>query len=223
MRHIGVQVFVIVASAACSSVTEVRIGGDERAAQAVPDIQDIDDGRDAQLAEAPRTVRNDTALPPTSEDASTASPVCPADRADCDGDAANGCEANLMRDPQHCGDCSTACQSADCACQDGVVVTLCPAGRADCDGDALTGCETDILTDMRHCGACQRRCHADGFAVASATCDQGECRITCERPTLRGDCDESPDNGCEAELWEDPENCGGCGRDCQICSGGRCL
>jgi len=220
MRHIGMHTLLLVfvtATAACSTVTDVRIGGDEQATSVA---------RDAQVAQNPRALQADTApalVPRVPEDSGTLVLVCDAPQADCDGDAANGCEADLTRDPQHCGSCTTACPSADCACEDGELVTRCPPGHADCDDDARNGCETDIWTDMLHCGACEQRCHADGFAAASAACELGECQVTCQRPTLRADCDENPDTGCEAELWEDPENCGACGRVCQICNDGRCL
>lgn len=209
------RMLVLVATAACSPVMETLIGGDVYAEP------------DAQTPEDPPALLTDSAPPPTPttemEDAAMPPPTCTAGLADCDGDASNGCEADLASDPRHCGSCGTACQSADCACQDGVLVTQCASGRADCDGDVSTGCETDLMTDMRNCGDCDQRCHAEGFAATSATCEQGSCRITCQRLGLREDCDGDPDNGCEAELWEDPDNCGVCGRSCQICNDGRCL
>jgi hypothetical protein len=43
---------------------------------------------------------------------------CEAQHADCDGNAANGCETDLDTDPLHCGECSFAC-AGDLPCQGG--------------------------------------------------------------------------------------------------------
>jgi cysteine-rich repeat protein len=66
---------------------------------------------------------------------------------DCDGDAANGCEVDLLQDPKSCGACAAACPTGEscvegsCApvCGDGVI-----AGSEACDdGNAnnLDGCD----------------------------------------------------------------------------------
>ncbi|WP_433930414.1 hypothetical protein AB3662_40930 [Sorangium cellulosum] len=38
--------------------------------------------------------------------------VCDAGRADCDGDAGNGCEVHLLEDASHCGACGVTCSAA---------------------------------------------------------------------------------------------------------------
>ncbi|WP_437316803.1 hypothetical protein [Sorangium sp. So ce385] len=38
--------------------------------------------------------------------------ACDAGRADCDGDAENGCEARVAEDPRHCGACGVTCADA---------------------------------------------------------------------------------------------------------------
>ncbi|WP_437967366.1 hypothetical protein WMF04_48795 [Sorangium sp. So ce260] len=38
--------------------------------------------------------------------------ACDAGRADCDGDAGNGCEARVSEDPRHCGACGVTCAAA---------------------------------------------------------------------------------------------------------------
>lgn len=40
--------------------------------------------------------------------------TCKGMSADCDGNPANGCEADTKDDPQHCGDCTTVCPSNKC-------------------------------------------------------------------------------------------------------------
>jgi hypothetical protein len=39
--------------------------------------------------------------------------TCPPHRADCDGNADNGCEVHLKNDSDNCGECGHACQSGD--------------------------------------------------------------------------------------------------------------
>jgi hypothetical protein len=111
----------------------------------------------------------------------------------------------------------------DCACEDGQRVAACPSGHGDCDGDAQNGCEVDLRTDLMHCGACDRACHADGPGASSATCDEGQCELTCELSNLRGDCDRDPENGCEVDMFHDAANCGACGMRCNACLDGLCL
>ena len=40
--------------------------------------------------------------------------ACASGYGDCDGNTANGCEANLNTDPSHCGSCSSSCSSGLC-------------------------------------------------------------------------------------------------------------
>ncbi len=51
--------------------------------------------------------------------------ACDAPRTDCDGDAANGCEADLASDAAHCGSCETACAPGR-ACRLGVCADQMP-------------------------------------------------------------------------------------------------
>ncbi|MSP63499.1 MAG: hypothetical protein EXR72_24780, partial [Myxococcales bacterium] len=50
--------------------------------------------------------------------------VCNADFGNCDGNAANGCEASLLTDLKHCGMCGKACPINSPSCKAGVCVTL---------------------------------------------------------------------------------------------------
>jgi hypothetical protein len=148
--------------------------------------------------------------------------VCAAGSGDCDGSAANGCEIDLLRDPDHCGTCAHACSAPDCACVDGAFVTVCEAPRADCDGDPDNGCEADTASDLEHCGGCGRICHADGHDALDASCNRGRCELTCQNASFEIDCDGDPDNGCEAYIAIDSENCGACGVRCP-CANGVCI
>ncbi len=145
---------------------------------------------------------------------------CASGTADCDEDAGNGCEIDLTRDSKHCGQCGIGCPSADCACQNGRLVTVCTTGRADCDSNPANGCEVNTQTSMQHCGSCGRSCHTNGHDAISATCVNGRCEIKCQSelfPEL--DCDGNPDNGCETRIWTDNQNCGACGVRCTCIDG----
>ena len=144
---------------------------------------------------------------------------CPAGFSDCDRDPANGCEADLTRDRDHCGGCNMSCQSADCACQDGQLVAHCTGARADCDMDSRDGCEVDLTSDANHCGSCDRACPTRAFDAFGASCVGGRCMLVCEQGMA--DCDADPSNGCEVFLFFDNANCGACGVSCN-CNGGRC-
>lgn len=72
---------------------------------------------------------------------------CNAGFADCNNNPADGCEANLNTDNNHCGNCNTSCgnlpaHAAAGACSGGMcVVTACQAGWFDLNGNWGDGCE----------------------------------------------------------------------------------
>jgi hypothetical protein len=175
-----------------------------------------------QQSGAPST----TAQPPS---ATTAPPMaalqCETGHADCDGGVSDGCETDLLRDRVHCGSCGTACKTEDCSCEAGKLTLSCAKGKADCDGDVSNGCEADLNTSLDHCGACRRLCHHNGHDATAAKCVSGRCEVTCEpRFSQEADCDGNPDNGCEAYLMFDRQNCGACGNVCFTnCEGGFCM
>ncbi|MFO0601898.1 MAG: FG-GAP-like repeat-containing protein [Polyangiales bacterium] len=153
--------------------------------------------------------------------------VCEAGWADCDGSAANGCEADLRGSAEHCGMCSRQCPGgADARCDAGACRTACMPARGDCDGDAANGCETDLTVSAQHCGACGTRC---AFPGTGARCAAGRCEPTgmCSSATL-GDCDGNAANGCESDLTNSLLHCGACGNACSlpnatpVCADGRC-
>jgi len=150
---------------------------------------------------------------------------CRAGFEDCDGNAANGCEANLTADPVRCGSCAGVCAfpNAGSSCVGGAcALGACAAGFGNCDGAAANGCETNVSASTTSCGECGRAC---SFANASATCSGGVCALgACGLGW--GDCDGNPANGCETSLTSSGAHCGACGRTCatgQSCSGGACV
>ncbi|MCP3140949.1 Ig-like domain-containing protein [Pyxidicoccus xibeiensis] len=79
---------------------------------------------------------------------------CPVGRGDCDGNPANGCEADLMTDEGNCGACGTTCDgaaSASAVCGAGTCGLGCAVGTFDCDGAAANGCESSTACDSAVC------------------------------------------------------------------------
>jgi hypothetical protein len=140
--------------------------------------------------------------------------ACVAGFADCDGNAANGCEVNVAADTSNCGACRTACPAATgggASCTAGVCGQTCPAGQGNCAGTCRA-----IATDTNNCGACGRVC---SFTNGSATCAAGTCALgACN--TGFGNCDGNAANGCETDLRSTVGNCGACGTACTAPSGG---
>eukprot|EP00698_Gefionella_okellyi_P006051 TRINITY_DN1551_c0_g1_i1.p1 TRINITY_DN1551_c0_g1~~TRINITY_DN1551_c0_g1_i1.p1 ORF type:complete len:660 (-),score=63.48 TRINITY_DN1551_c0_g1_i1:95-2008(-) len=142
---------------------------------------------------------------------------CSSGFADCDGNPANGCEVNLMTNPQSCGQCGQQCTSPNGtpSCTNGVcAVAACNAGFRDCDGMASNGCEVNKLTDAQNCGVCGNVCFfPPSVHVQSSACVQGNCQIaSCSGGFA--DCDGNLANGCEVNLLSNPQSCGQCANAC---------
>jgi hypothetical protein len=129
--------------------------------------------------------------------------TCAAGFGDCDGELANGCEANLAESPQHCSTCGRACTAG---------------------ANAATGCEAQLSTSTAHCGGCGRACA--GGANATGVCVAGACAVTCSAGFA--DCDGDPANGCEVDARTSLAHCGACGAACAranapaACAAGMC-
>ena len=134
---------------------------------------------------------------------------------DCDGEGGNGCEADLLESPLHCGGCEHACPvppNAEAVCAQGRCgVGACAEGYADCDGDPANGCEVHLRTTVEHCGGCERPCAA--LPNATPGCSAGACGVgACGEGFA--DCDGVLANGCETFVAGSPEACGACGVVC---------
>lgn len=117
--------------------------------------------------------------------------------ADCDGEAANGCEADLTS-PATCGSCNTSCAAGQ-VCLNGACASSCPVGQTDCNGTCA-----DLLSSQVNCGGCQMGCFD---AHGQGTCTNGQCAITCD-PGF------SICNGTCQNLNESVWTCGSCSNDC---------
>ncbi len=99
------------------------------------------------------------------------SPAHPASR-NCDGDPANGCEADLSSNST-CGSCAKACAGETPFCQGG-------ACAGECSAPPMVACGmscVDITTDPSHCGGCDTPCPAD--PKGTAICVGGVCGVIC--------------------------------------------
>lgn len=136
--------------------------------------------------------------------------------------AADGC-VDQENDPFNCGGCGIECGEGEscldgaCACEGGPVKA---AGEGEicneiaeicCPGSGCRSLDSDVL----HCGDCGRAC--DNTNVLVSICSAGACNSSCEigfgncsRPTVA----DGNDDGCEINLYDDPDNCGRCGRLC---------
>ena len=154
--------------------------------------------------------------------------VCTPGRGDCDGDATNGCETDVTRDPAHCGTCATLCPTGThttASCTSGICSSTCAIGFQHCSSNPLDGCESSVASDLNHCGRCGHVCTSEH---ASGACTGGRCTIASCNPGFR-DCDSLADNGCESDTTGDAYNCGACFRVCPtgpfstpLCAAGTC-
>jgi streptogramin lyase len=156
--------------------------------------------------------------------------ACRAGYADCDEDAATGCEVNTESDLGNCGACRHPCNlpHAIALCQNGgCAIATCAAGYQDCDGDPDNGCESNTATDPDHCGDCKATpCPPATNAIPA--CKASACAIECNLGFA--DCDGDPGTGCEVALASDPTHCGSCGapacesgpQSVAACSQGKC-
>jgi hypothetical protein len=149
---------------------------------------------------------------------------CLAGFADCDMNAANGCETDTRTSAAHCGMCGRACSfaNATATCAGGTCgLGACTMGFADCDMSAANGCETNLNTSVTACGMCGRAC---SIANGTAACAMGQCAVAACN-TGFADCDMNPTNGCETDTRASGTHCGMCGRACpagQACQSGAC-
>jgi hypothetical protein len=153
---------------------------------------------------------------------------CDVGYSDCDSVATNGCEVDIRTDLRHCGACGTVCRvgpNATATCDAGRCGIRCEPGFGDCDGDPATGCEVDLRTTAAHCGRCRAACPSGTNGIAA--CSAGRCELRCAEGY--GDCNDTPEDGCEIDLLASTANCGRCGLAClagsnstALCNRGTC-
>ncbi|MEW6433740.1 MAG: MopE-related protein [Myxococcota bacterium] len=179
---------------------------------------------------------------------------CQANWWDADGQPANGCEYACVRtnggveacdnidndcdsrvdedfdlttNVNHCGMCNRACTApfATTVCSASTCgIAACNPGRANCNGLYVDGCEVDTQSSLTHCGACNNACSTPN---ASPVCASGACAIGACNAGYR-DCNSLVSDGCEVNITNDVQHCGGCGAQCApahatpVCLNGTC-
>jgi hypothetical protein len=91
---------------------------------------------------------------------------------DCDGLISNGCEADLLYDPDNCRACGNLCsvENGTPRCSVGFCrIRSCDSGYDDCDRNYDTGCEVDIMIDPENCGICGVVCSV-GQSCVNGVC-----------------------------------------------------
>lgn len=96
---------------------------------------------------------------------------CESGRADCNGNATDGCETIIDDDPANCGGCGHSCGSG-LVCANGSCAASCPQGLTACGGSCV-----DLHTTPEHCGTCDVACTDPANGVG--TCQNGACAFAC--------------------------------------------
>lgn len=139
----------------------------------------------------------------------------------CGGD---GCETAGLRSREHCGKCGNKCVGDEECVNEGngyeCAVPCKRSGKVKCGGTCV-----DLLTDRDNCGACGHECRLPGKSDSelkeTSSCREGMCVYECD-PGF-GDCNGDPKDGCETNLWQDPQHCGACGVTCDLVAGQPCI
>lgn len=109
----------------------------------------------------------------------------------CDGNATNGCEADLTSVLANCGACNATCSGT---CSNSTCTAPPPSCSLEfesCDCNAYNGCETDLTSDAFNCGVLNATC-SSGMICSNSTCAD----ITCA-PWVHG-----LRWGLEERVWE---------------------
>jgi hypothetical protein len=155
--------------------------------------------------------------------------------ADCDGDAANGCEADLSS-AATCGSCQTACSGTNYLCSPTGCTPTCASGLTFCgstDGGSPKNACVDLQTSPENCGACSAGCTGQ-VTLQENACTAGTCEATGACLPGSEPCDGiCVPNGtvtcgaqCGVDTTLDNDNCGGCGNAClpgTFCANSQCV
>jgi hypothetical protein len=141
---------------------------------------------------------------------------CVTGYANANADPADGCEVNLMTDPNNCGSVGNVIpppgtNHAGYACVNGVIaIASCASGYTDVNKSVGDGCEVNLMTDPNNCGSVGTAIPQQGSQHAFWACVAGTVTLTsCVSGYANANAD--PADGCEVNLNTDPLNCGSVG------------
>jgi formylglycine-generating enzyme required for sulfatase activity len=88
--------------------------------------------------------------------------TCRAGFANCDGNAANGCETVVDNDPNNCGGCGLSCSASHFlgVCETGYCLLLSGTSWTYCDTPTRGSRPVNLENDDNNCGACGNQCGA---------------------------------------------------------------
>lgn len=140
-----------------------------------------------------------------------------ADSGDGDsGDSDSGdsdCDADLLIDPEHCGECGNECSApagATAICMDGACDFDCDPELARC-GEVCV----DLVVDSEFCGSCETSCEL------GEVCQAGSCQpLECAEPETL-----CPTEPICIDLSSNPAHCSACGESCgdnEVCEDSQC-
>ncbi len=167
--------------------------------------------------------------------------------ADCNGKVEDGCEADLLTEAAHCGECSNDCDTIKSEdpieCKRGRCEPVCRDGFANCNDLPSDGCEVAI-DSVSNCGKCKNDCvsklqASSGTANGQVRCEKSkaasgdEATHTCALGCVQGRADcialdaQGPGTGagCETPLGT-LTDCRACGDACganEKCTAEGCL
>ena len=135
----------------------------------------------------------------------------------CNGNAADGCEASTTN-ASNCGACGSTCRADAGTPNCSQVVAGVYACTSACTGATPATCDAgcaNLQDEVANCGACGHDCRAAPNAGTGAVCAAG----TCAYPQASGcaagyaDCDGQVANGCETSVTSTTQ-CGACNTSC---------